>query len=412
MAVYLGSSAAQAVKKGADTGTPNFRGSAPGETTNILVANRFQIATNTASVPANFTSRRHHYSSAEGEIYDFHCVDSGLCLLSGVPTGGGARTIKRYIEYPESVFHQVTWAGATTKALATGAVDSDIVISSLTGQPLRIPQATKFWERTVNLNSTVAAFPRFELPATSVALGVDDGNDVADKGNSGTIAPTTTLYTFGMSALVGKIGKANAKAAVVYGDSITFGTGDITGVSARGSSGYVARLLDKYGYPYFKMAEGGWQASQAAVNTASPIALLDNIPAPIFLCQLGINDLRLNRTKAQIEADYQTIYGLPVAAGLSPSIGQHTITTRTDSSNGYADAAGQTTKTDGNMADLTPLNTDIRAGLPNVAFIVEAADADMTARNSNIHGGPFPPTTDGTHFTSPKADAMATAISI
>jgi lysophospholipase L1-like esterase len=387
-------------------------GSSPGETTNILVANRFQIATNVGSITANLTSRRMHYASSEGEIYDFHCVDSGLYLNAGVPTGAGARTIKRYLEYPEGVFHQVTWAGATTRALATGAVDSDTVISSVTGQPLRIPAGTKFWERTVNLGGTVANFPRIELPDTSQNLGVDDGNDVTDKGNSGTIPPSSIVYTFGMAGLVGKIAKANAKAFVVYGDSISFGTGDITGIGAKGSSGYVARLLDKYGYPYFKMAQGGWQASQAAVNTASPIALLDNIPAPIFLNQLGINDLRLGRTKAQIEADYQTIYGLPVAAGLSPSIMQTTITPRSDSSNAYADVAGQTPKTDGNMADLTPLNTDIRAGLANVTTVLESADAAMSARDSNVWSGPFPPVTDGTHPTSAKADAMATALSI
>ncbi|PDV89949.1 hypothetical protein CO652_00575 [Rhizobium sp. H4] len=390
-------------------------GGSGGETVGVLVANRCQIANiqSPSPVTANFTSRRHHYASSEGDIYDFHCVDSGLRLTSGVYAAGVSRTIKRYIEYPEGVFHQVKWAGASTLTIVTAAVNSDTIISSVTGLPLRIPAGAKFWERTVNLNASVANFPYIQLPASAVALGIDDGNDVADKGNSGTIAPSTGQNTFGSAAFVGTIGKANARSFWVFGDSLVWGEGDETGVGEKGGNGYVARLLDRFGYPYFKVAEGGWQASQAATGTASIVALLDNIPFSDLMVELGVNDLRLGRTKAQIEANYQTIYGLPAAAGVPPArIWQTTITPRSDSNNGYADVAGQTPKTDGNMADLTPLNTDIRAGLANVTNVLEAADAAMSARDSNVWGGPFPPVSDGTHPLTPKAAAMADLLTL
>ncbi|MBX5143224.1 hypothetical protein HJB79_31440, partial [Rhizobium lentis] len=207
-----------------------------GETSGI-VANRLQAPTAVGTIQANATSRRVHYAHPQAAITDLQCVDTAWYIADGtlVPTNGDSRSIKRYIEYPDGVFHQVLWSGLATKTISTGSVKSDVVISSVTGQPLIIPAGTKFAERTVNLTASVTNFPLIEMPANNSTLGLEDGNTAStDLGNSGTISADASLYTFGSTCIVGKIGKGQtgptAKSYVVVGDSIIFGQGDITSV--------------------------------------------------------------------------------------------------------------------------------------------------------------------------------------
>lgn len=325
-------------------------------------------------------------------------------------TNGGNRTIKKYIEYPVGVFHQVLWSGVLSKSItgASGTSKSDVLLSSVTGLPLVIAAGDVFYERTVNLNATVASFPVSVTPAGADVLGLPDGNvSGLDLGNSGDIVPSTGVNTFGAAAIIGKIAAPNARSFVIIGDSIAFGQGDVSSVGAKGGSGWIARMLDHLGFSYVKIAMPGQQASELAASFASPAALLAQCSFSDAIFEHGVNDLRLSRTKAQILADLQTLYAL---AG-NARICQTTITPRSDTTDSYATIVNQTPKTDGNMADLTPLNTDIRAGTANVDFVLEAADAAMSVRNSNIWGGPFPPTLDGTHPTSAKAAAMALSLS-
>lgn len=376
-----------------------------------LVANRTRAATVGFSIAANTTSYRHHYAHPQGEIYDIQAVETKWFFHASthIPTAGGNRTIKKYIEYPVGVFHEVRWSGALNLSITSGSYKSDVILSSVTGLPLRIPAGAKFWERTVNLNATVSSFPCIELPATPQALGIEDGNDTTDKGNTGTIAPSSTVRTFGAIAFVGKIAKKNARSFLVVGDSLAWGEGDITGVGARGGSGWIERMLDTLGYPYMTFAKGGQQAADLAPNTASPAATLALVTVSDRIFEHGVNDLRLGRTKAQILADHQTCYG-----ALAPAARCHqtTITPRSETTDAYATTANQTPKTDGNMADLTPLNTDIRAVPANVNSIIEAADAAMSARNSNIHKAPPAGTTDGTHFNTTRAALIASLLSV
>lgn len=376
-----------------------------------LIANRGQIPTNVTTIANNTTSRRKHWSHSAGSVTNIRCVDTLWYLRSSTlqPAAGADRTIKRYIEYPAGTFHQVKWSGAANLAMtnAAGTYKSDIVMSSVTGEPLTIPAGTAFYERTVAVVGG-ANFPVIETPAAANVLGLEDGNDLTDKGNSGTISVSTGVNTFGSAAFVGTINATNARSFTVFGDSIAFGQGDVSSVGSLQGSGWIARLLDRYGYPYTKIALGGQTVQAAAGSTASVAAFLAQINFSDAIFEYGVNDLRLSRTKAQIEADLQTMYALVGAA----HIHQTTITPRSESTDSYATVANQTPKTDGNMADLTPLNADIRTGLSNVDVVIEAADAAMSARDSNVWGGPFPPVLDGTHPTSAKAAAMAAALSI
>ncbi len=392
-------------------------GSAPavGETAGI-VGNRFQVATAVGTIAANTTSRRVHYAHPLAAVTDLQCVDSAWYISDGTlqPAAASSRVIKRYIEYPDGVFHQVLWSGVSSKTVSVGSYKSDVVLSSVTGLVLIIPAGAKFAERTVNLTSSVANFPLIEMPANNSTLGLEDGNSLTDQGNSGTISADAVTTSFGSVAIVGKIGKGQsgpaAKSYLGIGDSIMFSQGDISSVGPYGGSGWFGRLMDAAGgMPYLKIAKKGQAAQDFAGSTSSISALLALISYSDVICEHGVNDLRIGRTAAQILADHQTIYGLLGSA----NIFQTTLTPRTTSTSGdYTSVADQTPKTDGNMADLTPLNTSIRDVPANVDIVLDVADVAMSARNSNVWSGPFPPVLDGTHPTSAKAAAMAAALSL
>lgn len=374
-----------------------------------LIANRFQVATAATNIAQNFTSRRMHYANSAGDVSGIKCVDVGWYMGEGGAVAGGGARIKRYIEYPAGVFHGVTWAGVANVRVegdTTSVYVSDVVLSSVTGEPLVIPAGEQFFERTVNINAAAASFPVMVTPAAPSVLGLPDGNSGSDLGNTGTINPTTTQNTFGAVAMIGNIASSGARSFIVLGDSIAYGQGDVTNVGALGGSGWVARMLDAAGHSYLKIACPGQSASELAAAHGAVVALLGALTYTDAIVEYGVNDLRIGRVKAQVLADQQTLYGLLDAT----RVYQTTITPRTDSSNAWADVAGQTPKTDGAMADLTPLNTAIRAGVANVTGIIDTADAAMSARDSNKWAGPFPPTLDGTHPTSARAAALATAL--
>lgn len=396
------------------TGTASATASATPEsaTTLGIVANRFQVPTTTSSTTAPYTSRRHHYAAGAGDISDIRCVDVGWYLTTAGPVSVADRQIKRYIEYPQDVFHPVLWSGVGTVTITGGtSVKSDVVNSSITGLPLVIPAGAKFWERTVLL--TTMANPVINMPTYNSALGTGDGNATSDKGNSGTISVTATTNTFGAAAMVGTIGASNARSCIVHGDSITWGTGDETSLGDKGGSGWFARWMDLATIPYTKIAIPSYQASQAASHTTAVIDLLANIGfVSDVISAFGTNDLRTTRTPAQLSADVTTILGMSAAAGAAPlRTWQTTMMPRTSSTDSWATVANQTPMTDGNWAQMPAFNALVRTGqIGGTTGFIDASDAASTARESGIWAGPFPPTADASHPTSAKAAAIAAAV--
>lgn len=371
-----------------------------GASTLGLAANRTDMPVGVSSIAANNTCRREHFSHPDGALSAIQTVDVGW-FLSPVPTTADAYTIKRYIEYPANTFTQITWGGgATSVTIGSGAVvKSDLV-------PISIPAGAEFWERTVNLNATVTNYPIIQLPSLATNLGVDDGCDAADKGNTGTIAAGGSNFT-GAAAIMGTINKANARGFVFVGDSICFGFGVDTGIGAKGGSGFLARATDVHGYPYARLCASSWSAQNLASNLTLPAAFYAQIFFTDVIQQLGSNDLaNLSRTQAQLLADHQAIYGLFPGK----RIYQTTITSRTTSTDSWATTANQTISTVGTMSLLNGINTAIRAGVANVSAVLDVADAQMTARDSDIWATPPTPTLDGTHPNTTSHAAIAAAI--
>ena len=372
-----------------------------------IAGNRFMLPTGSQAYTAPYTSRRVHFAPAVAKVTNLKCVEIDWYIQVNGSVAGSARSLRKYIEYPAGVFHPVLWSGIAQLDLPgtiTKAV-SDIVISSVTGLPLEIAPAAAYYERTVNLTN-IANMPNMILPAASNVLGVSDGNTASDAGNTGTINPTTGTRTFGSVVVFGDIMAADARSVVAPGDSLLWSQGDVTGVGANQSSGWWERMMSAAGIPTLKLAMPGITTGGFIAALSAIADLLSVVPFSEADNELGLNDLTTGASVATILANYQTIYGLFSGKPIT----QNTITTRTDTSNAYADAAGQTVKTDGNMAGLNTLNDAIRAGLAHVTRVRDVADADMTARNSGIHAGPFPPVLDGTHFTSPKAADLASKL--
>lgn len=369
-----------------------------------LAANRTQYNTGTAVITQPFTSRRTHYAHGAGDISSIKTVDINRWINATATTStGNTHTIKRYIEYPADVFHQVTWSAAATVSLTAGLrLTSDVVVSSVTGQPLVIPAGAKFWERTVILTS--ATVPVIIQPAGSDVLGIDDGNNASDMGNSGTITPTAGLNTLGCQGIIGTVNATAARSFVIIGDSLAFGSLDDTTVGAKGGSGWVARMLDNAGIPYMKWAYGGQQLTEQAALVATINADVGVLGFSDVIVQSGINDLRLSVSQANLEIAQQTIF---TAANI---VGKRKWTcTRGPRSTGtdWATLGDQAPQTDGNMAALTSVNAATRAGIVNAYGYIELADAAMPSRDANIHKAPPAGTPDGTHFNSTRAALVA-----
>lgn len=387
----------------------------PAVTTGVLVANRGWYPNNVQNFASNITSRVEHTASPQGDVTNIKAVDVGsyISQATWLAVAQGTHVFKRYLEYPAGVFHQVLWSAAAALTVTAGVVHmSDVIVSSVTGLPLIIPAGSMFWDRTVHITGSAKNIPIMQLPATATALGLSNGKIAADQGNSGVIAADASDKHFGASAFVGDVAAANARSFWITGDSIADGTGDITGVGAKGGSGWIARALDPL-YPYVKFTQGGQQSDHAATNMgfAAPTNFKIACGITDVICEYGINDLRVGRTSANIQTSLQTIYSAFPGARKY----QSTITTRTDSTDAYATVANQTTKTDGNMAELTAHNNAIRAGLAQVTSVLEIADITMSARDSNVWkcpAGATPPVTDGTHPTTPMAAYIASNVVI
>lgn len=391
-------------------------------TADIVASSTGQVPNGSINNMTNgFTSRRADFASPEGDVADLRTVDVSFYMAAGGFVTTQAFGIKRYLEYPAGVFHQVTWnGGATTRALGSGApnaVTSDIILSSLTGAPIVIPAGAPFWWRTVKVSGTASGtnyVPVIARPASSLTLGIDDGNAATDMGNSGTISPTSGANTFGPAAVVGTVYNADARAFFLFGDSLVDGYGDVGGVGAHNASGWMARGIGGL-WPMVKAGLGGALAQSfgSGLSAGHQTKLTDFLTLVGYtdaIVGFGINDLsQASRLPAEVLADLQAIHSRFAGRNLLASgsrLWQTTMTARTTSSDGWASAGGQTAKTDGTYGQVNTLNAGMRATPAPLFGVVDAADFDMTARDSVIHGGPYPCSADGTHFNSAKAADM------
>lgn len=368
----------------------------------IIAANRTNIPSRRVSVHADYTTRRSHWAHPAGTVTNLRTVDVGWYCQSG--TGyiamGIANTIKRFIEYPVGVFTQLTFGGQPTGDIPNGG---QLVSDPC---PVVIPAGAQFFTRTVKLNAT-SNMGFIDLPAAPDVLGLPDGNAGTDMGNSGEVPQGTSTTQMGPAMILGDVGVANARSAVVFGDSIVLGAGDVTSTSSKGSSGYVGRGLDPT-MAWTAIANGGVQAAEMASLTGVLTPLLALAKFTDGIVEFGVNDLALGKTPAQLVTSLGQLHTL--LAGPGRTLYQTTLTPRTSSTDSWATSVNQTPRVDGNWSQASAVNDTIRAGLAGVNKVIEVADVAMTARNSNLWVAPPVPSTDGVHPNTARAITLAVPV--
>lgn len=384
-------------------------------TTNAIVANRLQIPTSSQTGVALFTCQRQHTATGQGAVstMTFTDVHWFMSTASGQiqTTIATTYTFRKWVEYPQGTFTPVLYSGAQTAQLDT--TNRTITSDALN---IAIPAGATWWEHTMNLTGVAAA--HIELPAAASVIGALDAKYTAANNTTPAhqSAGQASTFMFGSVLITGTVtGPAAAKSVVLFGDSIPWGAGDITGVGALQSSGPWSRYLDTLGIGHFKFAVSSMQAQHMAtiISSASatyaPLQALLQAANCFCMTTFGANDLSLgSRTQAQLLADYATIQG----SLTGKTWGLATITARSTSTDSYATEAQQTAKTDGTWSLLTSVNASIRAKPAGFSFIAEYADDVMPSRDQGIwKSSPtiaFQPTTDGTHPTTQMAAYLAT----
>ena len=382
------------------------KGGGAAVTENIIAANRTQIPTAGAARTAPYTSRREHYAHPSGEISNLRLTYLGWYMSGAATTASAGYTCKSFIEYPAGTFTPVN-AGADIVVPAGGQIEVTCGV--------KIPAGARFWERTVIL--TTGTIPALVLPAVASSLGgISDGFAASDLGNSGSMTGSNTSQYHGVSAIHADVAAAGARAAALLGDSLVHGQGDTTGTGAKGSSGFVARLIDAV-MPSVKIAYPGQRASQFAtlISGAGPVATFFNsVRVTDYVIEHGVNDLIQSSTQEALDTAYSSIVATILWVKPSAIIHQTTLTPRTGEAvegTGWISAEAQVEKTDGTWSLLDVVNAATRARRSGISGqIIDFADAAMTARDSGIWGGPYPVTGDGTHPYTAKCAAMASSL--
>jgi hypothetical protein len=222
--------------------------------------------------------------------------------------------------------------------------------------------------------------------------------------------PDDINATIGSVAIFGTVNALPdaVKSFVLLGDALTYGSGDITSVGQKGGSGWLARLLDKPGYPYLNTAMGAQSAQQFMFQLGKINTILALFGFTDVVVGFGLEDLRTGGVTADILNLYNAIFSQPNIA--NKYIWHTTIGPYTSSTDSWATVANQTARTDSNLSQLTSLNAAIRAKRPYVDEVLDLADASMSARDSLKHVAPPAGTANGRDFNSTRAELIASRL--
>jgi hypothetical protein len=385
---------------------------APVVTPNAIVTNKLLIPTSQQSGAVNFACQKQHTATTQGAISALTFTDLHWTMSTAswtIQTLATTYNFLKFVEYPQGTFTPVLYSGSANAQLNS-------TTRTITSDPLAIsiPAGATWWEHTINVSGVLIAHT--EYPAAASVLGLTDGKYASGGTPSHQSTGQASTFMFGSALITGTVtGPAAAKSIILFGDSIPWGAGDVTGAGAQGSSGPWGRYFDTLGIGHFRFAVSSMKAQDMAViissasATYAPLQTLLQACNALCMIEFGCNDLSLgSRTQAQILADYATIQG----SLTGKTWGLTTLTPRTSSTDSYATEVNQTVKTDGTWSLLPSVNAAIRAKPSGFTFVAEYADDVMTSRDSGIwKSSPtigFQPTTDGTHPTTTMAAYLAT----
>lgn len=290
---------------------------------------------------------------------------------------------------------------------------------------IEIPAGAQFWVRTWcnriisntftasngeagNLTANQTNFPR-NITVRGSFAAVADGGGVSfssstgvdpflvDFTNSGSVAASANegYAPYGIS---GTPSAGSARASILFGDSISMGTGDVF-TNATGGIGWQVRALKSLSLPYLHAALGGETAG--TVNGVQYVTNRFNSArrASTAIVSLGTNDLLTTPlTAAQLQTQL-----LSIRDKLLSRVDQvifSTIIPRATSTDNFLTVRNQSPVTTNNFnAQRILFNNWLRgSGLP----FLEAADKIESARDSGVYKAPNVAAESGTStaFTS------------
>lgn len=299
--------------------------------------------------------------------------------------GVNAITVKAAIEFPAGTFTPLAFGGSATAAIpASGS--GNLAESDEVTLTTPIPAGAQYWVRTWVSVSAGQKWPQGYAIATPLGEAADFSTGV-DKTTSGTITNATASANrrgYGPVALkaTGFTGAPVAKAFAVVGDSLVMGSGDVLDgiTTGRGNIGYPAKAFAA-NYPAINLGIAGTAVrDQLSANFARRGALLSKIGLTHIFMDWGINDLAGSQTLAQVTGNLSAVAGQMKGYVPGAKVIQTTITPYTTGT--YLTAAGQAARatpagvfTGGVGSVRAQVNAAIRAGLSNIDYVFDAADA-------------------------------------
>jgi hypothetical protein len=284
---------------------------------------------------------------------------------------GGAATITSSVHYPVGTKTQITFNGTASGTIPDGG---DIVSDRV---PVAIPKGAAFMVRTYYQNAAGILF-KSKTNQTSNALG--EGFNYGTSGIPDQTMTDNFSYVFwgnvyGPSAIIGLTSKPSV---LVLGDSRGAGSGDTTApVAGTTEYGMISPSLFP-GVAFINASMSGERAS-TFITTHSRRAAL-GVYCSHIINELGINDLTVPRTAAQLLADHQTI------AGYFPGKRYYmtTLPPKSTSTDSWATVVNQTPDATSNAQRIS-FNNTLRSSLPSWAKgYLELADVMESSRDSGV----------------------------
>ncbi|SEN19815.1 GDSL-type esterase/lipase family protein [Paenibacillus sp. OV219] len=305
-------------------------------------------------------------------------------------------TIKASVDLGGGVLIPIRFNGLKTVTIDGGGfVTSDEIGITLT-------KAATFFTRTY---VSVAASRKW-VKGTSNWIngeGKHVGADVTEGGALTIVSDNGGYYK--PVAIIGRISVKSQpmKSALLVGDSIMWGTGDST--TSRDYMGYTqTALYSKRKLMVIARPSELVQGFDVVTNRMFRIQRLKH--CDFVVSNYGINDIRANRTLAQVKADLLTMWNMFDKLGLP--VFHNTITPATTSTDAWATTGNQTPEA--TNAVRVQVNDWIRTLPAPLSGYFEVADLAETARNSGIWRAGY--TSDGLHPNATGHTALVTGIDV
>jgi lysophospholipase L1-like esterase len=355
-----------------------------------LVASRARMMGGTPS-PGNHQIMMRSAHIASEDLNNIRIVFSNFYNASkngGNPISdsgrGGASSITASVEYPAGTFAQVKFGGS-----ATGLIpDANVLFSDYL--TVSIPSGAIFWVRLFTNNPAGIIFNPWQNTFLGEAIDVA-ASGLTDQTTGGTIKNKIGWSTPPLAIL----GMTKNASAIIVGDSIAAGQGDIedsskTAAGFDGKVGVIARALGNV--PFLNLAVSGENAYTWSSDATARNLVIQK--GSHLISELGLSDvINRGRTVSQTIAALQSVYAL---ARPSQKIYQTTWTPHSSSSDSWATTDNQ--KALDNDA-IKRFNTAARSRLPGTQGTFDIARVFDSSPDSGLWTvTPMPPyTADGVH---------------